>query len=73
MISIYITFVVGWVCLAGILAKRPNYLDADAWSDNRRGEDGRLRPHPRRFISGIAALAEHVHERGDNRTRMICG
>lgn len=36
----------------------------DCWQAFRRGDDGRLRSHPERFPSGMAALAEEIHARG---------
>ena len=32
----------------------------DCWLDKKRGSDGRLRPNPVRFPSGIRALADYV-------------
>ncbi|MFD5650898.1 glycoside hydrolase family 27 protein [Streptomyces sp. NPDC127039] len=36
----------------------------DCWQAHRRGPDGRLRAHPGRFPSGMAALGEELHRRG---------
>lgn len=36
----------------------------DCWQDFTRAADGRLRSHPRRFPSGMAALGEEIHSRG---------
>jgi alpha-galactosidase len=36
----------------------------DCWMDPARGPDGALRADPKRFPSGIAALADYVHARG---------
>lgn len=36
----------------------------DCWANWQRDKDGRLQPNPKRFPSGIAALADYIHERG---------
>ncbi|MFC4603052.1 glycoside hydrolase family 27 protein [Rhodococcus kronopolitis] len=36
----------------------------DCWQAFARGDDGRLRSHPARFPSGMAALGEQIHARG---------
>ena len=36
----------------------------DCWLDKTRGPDGKLRPDPRRFPSGIKRLSDYVHSRG---------
>ncbi|MFE3379955.1 glycoside hydrolase family 27 protein [Streptomyces anulatus] len=36
----------------------------DCWQAHRRGPDGRLRAHPGRFPSGMAALGQEIHRRG---------
>jgi alpha-galactosidase len=36
----------------------------DCWMAEEVAEDGRLRPHPEDFPSGVEALAEYVHDRG---------
>lgn len=36
----------------------------DCWQALERGADGRLRSHPERFPSGMAALGEEIHARG---------
>ncbi|KAI9556960.1 hypothetical protein GHT06_016754 [Daphnia sinensis] len=36
----------------------------DCWLDKKRGPDGRLRPDPLRFPSGIRALSNYIHSRG---------
>lgn len=36
----------------------------DCWMDGARGPDGSLRANPKRFPSGIPALADYVHARG---------
>lgn len=36
----------------------------DCWQAHRRDPDGRLRAHPQRFPSGMAALGEELHRRG---------
>lgn len=36
----------------------------DCWQAFARGTDGRLRSHPGRFPSGMAALGEQIHARG---------
>ncbi|KAL4450177.1 hypothetical protein ABPG77_010846 [Micractinium sp. CCAP 211/92] len=41
------------------------YLNIDdGWSEKRRDGAGRLAAHRRRFPSGMAALAAHIHSRG---------
>ena len=53
--------------MANILVNE-GYLEAgynmisldDCWLDKTRGPDGRLRPDPIRFPSGIRALADYV-------------
>ena len=36
----------------------------DCWQAHSRGDDGRLRSHPKRFPSGMAALGEELKARG---------
>jgi len=36
----------------------------DCWANWQRDKDGHLQPNPKRFPSGIAALADYIHERG---------
>jgi len=36
----------------------------DCWLDHKRGTDGKLKPDPTRFPSGIPALSKHVHYKG---------
>ncbi|HEY4146618.1 glycoside hydrolase family 27 protein [Pinirhizobacter sp.] len=36
----------------------------DCWANWQRDKDGALQPNPKRFPSGIKALAAYVHERG---------
>ena len=36
----------------------------DCWSLRRRGPDGRIVPDPKKFPSGMKALADYIHERG---------
>jgi len=36
----------------------------DCWANWQRDKDGRLQPNPKRFPSGIAALADYIHEKG---------
>ncbi|NID14502.1 glycoside hydrolase family 27 protein [Luteibacter yeojuensis] len=36
----------------------------DCWANWQRDKHGRLQPNPKRFPSGIAALADYIHERG---------
>ena len=36
----------------------------DCWQAHSRGNDGRLRSHPKRFPSGMAALGEELKNRG---------
>ncbi|XP_045582354.2 alpha-N-acetylgalactosaminidase [Procambarus clarkii] len=36
----------------------------DCWLDHERDADGKLQPDPKRFPSGIKALADFMHERG---------
>ena len=36
----------------------------DAWADSVRDANGSLVAHPRRFGSGIDALADYVHSKG---------
>ena len=35
----------------------------DCWLDKKRDSQGRLQPDPRRFPSGIRALADYMHKR----------
>lgn len=49
----------------GLAAAGYTYLNIDdGWSERRRDGTGQLVAHRRRFPSGMAALAEHVHSRG---------
>ncbi|KAL4452501.1 hypothetical protein ABPG75_008163 [Micractinium tetrahymenae] len=49
----------------GLAAAGYTYLNIDdGWSEKRRDGSGCLVAHRRRFPSGMAALAEHVHSRG---------
>ncbi|KAG9599356.1 hypothetical protein KCV01_g8349, partial [Aureobasidium melanogenum] len=36
----------------------------DCWANWQRDKDGHLQPNPKRFPSGIAALADYIHQRG---------
>lgn len=36
----------------------------DCWANWQRDKDGHLQPNPKRFPSGIAALADYIHKRG---------
>ena len=36
----------------------------DCWANWQRDKDGHLTPNPKRFPSGIAALADYIHQRG---------
>ncbi len=36
----------------------------DCWSLRRRGADGRITPDPKKFPSGMRALADYIHARG---------
>jgi alpha-galactosidase len=36
----------------------------DCWANWQRDKDGHLQPNPERFPSGIAALADYIHQRG---------
>ncbi len=36
----------------------------DCWANWQRGKDGELQPNPRRFPSGIKALADYIHQHG---------
>ena len=36
----------------------------DCWANWQRGKDGRLEANPKRFPSGIKALADYIHQRG---------
>jgi alpha-galactosidase len=36
----------------------------DCWANWQRGKDGKLQPNPKRFPSGIKALAEYIHSKG---------
>lgn len=36
----------------------------DCWANWKRDKDGHLQPNPKRFPSGIAALADYIHKRG---------
>lgn len=36
----------------------------DCWANWQRDKDGRLQPNPKRFPSGIKALASYIHQRG---------
>ncbi|SEO77327.1 Alpha galactosidase A [Luteibacter sp. UNC138MFCol5.1] len=36
----------------------------DCWANWQRDKDGRLQPNPKRFPSGIAALADYIHAHG---------
>ena len=36
----------------------------DCWAYWKRGKDGRLQANPKRFPSGIKALADYIHQRG---------
>jgi alpha-galactosidase len=36
----------------------------DCWANWQRGKDGKLQPNPKRFPSGIKALADYIHQHG---------
>ena len=36
----------------------------DCWLDRQRSPEGKLRPDPKRFPSGIKALADYIHSKG---------
>jgi alpha-galactosidase len=36
----------------------------DCWADTSRDAEGRLQPQPKQFPSGMAALADYVHNLG---------
>ncbi|MFK2892393.1 glycoside hydrolase family 27 protein [Dyella flagellata] len=36
----------------------------DCWANGQRDKNGQLQPNPRRFPSGIKALADYIHQRG---------
>merc|ERR1719351_684556 len=36
----------------------------DCWLDTKRSPEGKLQPDPKRFPSGIPALADYVHKLG---------
>lgn len=36
----------------------------DCWANWQRDKDGKLQPNPKRFPSGIKALASYIHQRG---------
>ena len=36
----------------------------DCWANWQRDKDGHLQPNPKRFPSGIKALADYIHQRG---------
>ena len=36
----------------------------DCWLDRERSPEGKLRPDPKRFPSGIKALADYIHSKG---------
>ena len=36
----------------------------DCWLDRERSSEGKLRPDPKRFPSGIKALADYIHSKG---------
>jgi alpha-galactosidase len=36
----------------------------DCWANWQRDKDGKLQPNPKRFPSGIKALADYIHQRG---------
>ncbi|XP_075981253.1 alpha-N-acetylgalactosaminidase-like [Anticarsia gemmatalis] len=49
----------------GYLAAGYEYITIDdCWLDKDRGPDGRLVPDPKRFPSGMKALADYVHSKG---------
>ena len=45
----------------GYLAAGYQYINIDdCWASRTRGKDGRLKPDPERFPSGIKAIADYV-------------
>ena len=36
----------------------------DCWSENERGQDGRLTADPEKFPNGMKAVADYVHSKG---------